>query len=71
MEIAVACKFLPDQFGADHLAVFLDQAAIGLLRKDGLCKAGHTERINQPCDGSKGNDHDECWTKLFQHFLVP
>ncbi len=71
MEIAVACKFLADQFRTYHLAILFDEAAIGLLRKDGLRKPGHAKRINQPCDDSKSNDHDECWTQLFQHFLVP
>ena len=43
-------EHLADQRGADHLAVLLDQAALGLGRKDDFGNAGHRQRIGQAGD---------------------
>jgi hypothetical protein len=45
MEVFVVCEDLPDQRRADHLAVFLDQTALRLRRKDDPGYAGHGKRI--------------------------
>ena len=48
MEIAVAGEALPDQLGADHRPVLLDEAAVGLIAETSPGDAGHAERIDQP-----------------------
>ena len=45
MEVAVGGEALRQQFGADDLAVFQNQAACGLVRKDDAGNAGDDERI--------------------------
>ena len=50
MEIFVVLELLPDQGGADHLAVLLDQAALRLLREDHAGDRGHGQRIGKPRD---------------------
>ena len=47
MEILVVLELLPDQRGADHLAVPLDQAAFRLLRKDHARNAVMRQRIGE------------------------
>ncbi|MGY4597884.1 hypothetical protein ACVWXL_005630 [Bradyrhizobium sp. GM22.5] len=44
-KIFVVLELLPDQGGADHLAVALDQAALRLRGEDRAGNSGHRERI--------------------------
>ena len=46
VEIFVACELLPDQRGADHLAVLLDQAALRLAREEHArrCRSSPADR---------------------------
>ena len=50
MKILGVGEVLADQFGADDLAVCVDQAAIGLVREDELGDAGHAERVDEAGD---------------------
>ena len=47
MEVFVVLELLPDQGGADHLAVLLDQAALRLLRKEHAGNTGHGQGIGE------------------------
>src|ERR1043166_6266781 len=48
LKILVGGEALADQPRADHRAVALDQAAIGLVGKDDLGDAGDRQRIGEP-----------------------
>ena len=67
MEIAICRKDLADQRRADDGSILFDQAAIGLVREQGLGDARHAERIGKTGDERDGNDHDKGWSQLFQH----
>ena len=71
MEIFVVLEFLPDQGGADHLAVLLDQAALRLLRKQHAGNRGHGQRIGKPCDQRQQDQHDDGGADFFQHGVSP
>ena len=70
MEIFGAGEILPDQLGADDFAIFFDQAAIGLMRKQQLAKSGHPQRIDQTGEDRKQHDHQDGGTDLFQHDAI-
>ncbi len=55
MKIAGRCECLTDQFGADDLAVTLDQRTVRLMRKDHLRNTPDRERV----ENTKANGHDE------------
>ena len=59
MEIAITHEILPDQCGADHLAVVLDQAALGLRGKQRLPKLEREQRIKQPRDEREQDEKSE------------
>ena len=67
MEIFVVSEVLADQLGADHLAVLLDQAAIGLMREESCAMPGHAERINETGNDRHNDDHHDRGTDLSQH----
>ena len=71
MEIVVAGEVLADQFGADDRAVLVDQAAVGLVRKERLAMPVMAERIDKAGDGRHGDDHDEGGTKLLAAWGCP
>ncbi len=66
MEIFGIGKVLADQGRADHLAVLLDQAAIGLVRKGQLRDAGHAERIDQTGDDRHHDNHHDGGADFFE-----
>ena len=67
VEIFVIRKVLADQLGADHRAVLLDQAAIGLVREEELREPGHAERVDKTGDDGHDDDHHDGGTDLSQH----
>ena len=69
MEVFVVLEFLPDQGGADHLAVLLDQAALRLLRKEHAGNSGHGERIGEARD-QRQQDQDEDGGANFSSMVV-
>ena len=71
MEILVVGEVLADQLGADHLPVLLDQAAVGLMRKDELRDPGHAERIDEAGDDGHDDDHHDGGADLAQHRSDP
>ena len=71
MKIFVVGEILADQLGADHLAVLLDQAAIGLMRKDELRNAGHAERVDEAGDDGHHDDHHDGRADLAEHMGDP
>ena len=71
MEIFVVLELLPDQGGADHLAVLLDQAALRLLRKQHAGNRGHGERIGEPRDQRQQDQHDDGGADFFEHCKSP
>ena len=71
MEIFVVLEFLPDQGGADHLAVPLDQAALRLLGKEHAGNRGHGERIGKTRDQRERDQNDDGGTNFFQHDVSP
>ena len=70
MEIFVVLEFLPDQGGADHLAVLLDQAALRLLRKDHAGNRGHRERIGKAGDGGQQEQQDDGGANFVEAWCV-
>ncbi len=66
-EVFVVAEVLAYQLGADHLAVFLDEAPIGLMRKDELSDPGHSERIDEAGDHRHDDDHHDRRSDLSQH----
>src|ERR1019366_8696540 len=71
MEVFVILELLPDQGGADHLAVLLDQAALRLLRKDHAGNRGHGEWIGEARDQRERDQDDDGRTDFFQHGVSP
>ncbi len=71
MEIFVVLELLPDQGGADHLAVPFDQAALRLLREDHAGNRGHRERIGETRDQRQHDKHDDGGANFFQHGVSP
>src|SRR5690348_14128932 len=67
MEVLRVLEVLADQLGADHLAVLLEQAAVGLMRKDELRDAGDGERIDKARDDGHSDDHHDGGTDLSEH----
>jgi hypothetical protein len=60
-------RILADQLRADHRSILLDQAAVGLMRKEELREPGHTERIDEPSDDRLDDDHHDSRADLSQH----
>jgi hypothetical protein len=60
-------EVLPDQFGADDLAVTDDQAALGLVRKYQLGNAGHRKRVGETGEDGHRQDHDDGRTDVLGH----
>ena len=60
-------EVLADKFRADNLAVFLNQAAIGPMRKEKLREPGHSERIDKPVMTVIADDHHDSGADLSQH----
>jgi len=48
------------QARADRLAIALDQAAAGLLRKQNLRDTGHQQRIDQPGQDRQSDEQADC-----------
>ena len=71
MEVFVVLEFLPDQGGADHLAVPLDQAALRLLREDHARDRGHGQRIGKPRDQRQQDQDQDGGANFFQHDVSP
>src|SRR5664279_6301827 len=71
MEVFVLLELLPDQGGADHLAVLLDQAALRLLRKDHASNRGHGKWIGEARDQRECDQDDDGGTNFFQHGVSP
>ena len=67
MEVLVACEFLTDQIGADHLAIFLDEAALRLVRKEHAGDAGHDQRIDEAGDERKSDHEHDRRANFSQH----
>lgn len=58
VKIGGAGKRLTQEFGADDLAVFCDQAAVGLVREEELGDSGHGDRIEESKD-DRGGERDK------------
>src|SRR4029077_7515519 len=71
VEIFVLLELLTDQGGADHLAVFLDQAALCLFRKDRARDGGHGERIGQARDQREQHEEEDGRTDFTKHGVSP
>jgi hypothetical protein len=71
VEVFVVLELLPDQGGADHLAVLLDQAALRLLRKDHAGDRGHRERIGKPRDRGQQDEDEDGGTDFSEHGRSP
>ena len=54
---------LADEFGAHGLAVALDQAAVGLVRKDRLRHAGDQQRVQQAGDQAQHEEQHDGWAQ--------
>src|ERR1700754_308684 len=67
MEVFVVLELLPDQRRAYHFAVFLDQAALRLLREQHAGNRGHGEGIGEPSDQRQQGEDDDSGTNFFQH----
>jgi hypothetical protein len=70
MEILRPGEILAEQGRADHLAVPLDQAAVGLMRKGDLGDAGHGQGIGKTGEHGHGQDHDDGGSNFSQHCPV-
>ncbi|MGY4314590.1 hypothetical protein ACVWW1_003917 [Bradyrhizobium sp. JR3.5] len=71
MEVFILLELLPDQGGADHLAVLLDQAALRLLRKDDAGNRRHGERIGKARDRGQQDQHEDGGADFFKHCRSP
>jgi len=67
VEIFVVLELLSDQGGADDLAVFFDQAALGLLWKDDAGDRGHGERVSQARDQREREQEDDGGANFSEH----
>src|SRR6185312_11352408 len=67
MKIFVVLELLSDQGGADHLAILLDQAALGLFREDDAGDRGHRERIGEARDQCEPKQEDDSGTNFSEH----
>ncbi len=70
MEIFVVLELLPDQGGADHLAVHLDQAALRLRGEDCAGNSSHRERIGQTGDGGEHQQQDDGGANFSEHVFL-
>ena len=64
-------EILADDFGADHLAIALDQAAVRLLVEDGLRDSGHGQRIEDARDDREDEGNQNRRFEFFQHSVSP
>src|ERR1700710_453505 len=71
MEVFVVLELLPAQRRAYHFAVFLDQAALRLLREDHAGNRGHGERIGKTGDKRQQDQDDDGGADFFQHDASP
>ncbi len=54
MKISRTGKSLADQLRTDDLAVFLDEAAVGLVREENMGNAGNCEWVENTADNRRG-----------------
>jgi hypothetical protein len=67
MEIFFALEHLADEFGADNLAITLNQAALRLAGKNGLGNPRHRQRISKAGNERERDKDDKRRTDLPQH----
>jgi hypothetical protein len=67
VEIFVALELLADQRGADDFAILLDQAALGLARKDDFGDAGHGQRVGEAGDERERDKNNDGGPDFAQH----
>src|SRR4029077_12342425 len=67
VEIFVVLELLPDQGGADHLAVRLDQAALCLPREDDAGNPRDDQRISETGDQGQRQQEDDGGTNFTKH----
>ena len=67
MKVFVIGEHLPDQRRTNDLAVFFDQAALGLIREDYAGNPCHGQRIEKSRDQRQRDDKDDGGTNFLQH----
>ena len=63
----IAQVAFPDQAGTDDLALIFQQAAIGLVRKNHVGKAGNQGRIDHPGQYRQGNQQNQGGFEFLEH----
>ena len=71
MEIFFALERLTDEFGANNLAITLNQAALRLAGKNGLGNPRHCQRVNKAGDERERHQDHNRRTDLPQHGSSP
>ena len=66
-----ALKALPDERRPDHLAVPLDERAVGLVREQGLGHAGHGQRVEEAAEHGEHEHHAQGGDQLSSHHFTP
>ena len=71
MEVLGGAEGLADERGADHLAVALDERAVGLVGEQGLGHAGHGQRVEEAAEHGEHEHHAEGGDELSSHHFTP
>ena len=66
-----ALNALADQRRADHLAVALDERAIGLVGEQGLGDTGHGQRVEEAAEHGEHGHHAQGGEQLPSHHFTP
>ena len=71
VEVLGRAERLTDERGPDHLAVALDERAVGLVGEQGLGDAGHGQRVEEAAEHGEHGHHAQGGDQLSSHHFTP